>query len=146
MYFYCPGNYRWSYAVHLALRTGCQIGEIERHLGALKDDPGVTEEQWAKGWAAAAEEQQRHAADDLSRGYEISAGERLLRASIFHINAERQLPPSPEKEQSYADALDTFNRGAELAKLPFERVEVDSPTGSSRASSSRREGKCRRRR
>ena len=93
MYEYFAGNYRWSYAVHNALRCGAQIGEIDRALRDLRTTDEPSEDEWAAAWTGAAEAQERLARRDLVRGFRISAGERLLKASIFHITAERAARP-----------------------------------------------------
>jgi pimeloyl-ACP methyl ester carboxylesterase len=129
MYEYFPGNYRWSFAVHNALRCGAQIGEIDRALRGLLSQGDASDEDWAAAWTGAAEAQERLARRDLERGFRISAGERLLKASVFHIAAERQLDRGERKAAAYRKSLDTYRQGAELAELGIERVEVDSPDG-----------------
>ena len=129
MYEYFAGNYRWSFAVHNALRCGAQIGEIDRALRDLRTTDEPSEDDWAAAWTGAAEAQERLARRDLDRGFRISAGERLLKASVFHITAERQLDRGERKAAAYRNSLDCYARGSELAELGFERVEVDSPDG-----------------
>ena len=129
MYEYFPGNYRWSFAVHLALRCGAQIGEIDRSLRPLLAQEHPSDEDWSTAWTRAAEEQEGLAEKDLERGFRISAGKRLLKAFVFHINAERQIERGERKTAAYRRSLDAYQRGAELAELGYERIEVDSPDG-----------------
>jgi dienelactone hydrolase len=129
VYEYFPGNYRWSFAVHNALRCGGQIGEIDRALRPLRDAAEPSAADWGEAWAGAGEEQVRKAEADLERGFAISAGERFLRASVYFIAGERQMPHGERRSEVYRLSLDTFQRGVELAGLPWERVEIDSPDG-----------------
>lgn len=131
MYFYFPGNYTWSFAVHLALRCGGQIGELDRHLRGLREKgDAATASEWLEAWAGLAHQMEELGDRELAEGNEIAAGERYLRASVYHVNAERQLrPDDPRKLESYKECLATFEKGYKLARMPFERVEVDSPDG-----------------
>lgn len=128
MFYYFPGNYTWSSAVNLALMSGASLGELDRGLSALKGaEPD--NEAWGKAWAALATQLEAQAADDLRYGYQRSAGARYLRSSVYHASGERQIPPGPEKSESYRAALDAFAKAAEYLPLGIERVEVDSPDG-----------------
>lgn len=131
MYFYFPGNYTWSFAVHLALRCGGQIGEIDRFLARVRDNgEAATADEWFDAWTALARQMESLGDRELAEGNRIAAGERYLRASVYHITAERQIEPGkPKKLESYRDCLAAFDKGYRLAELPFERVEVNSPDG-----------------
>jgi pimeloyl-ACP methyl ester carboxylesterase len=129
VFYYFPGNYTWSLAVHTALRCGAQIGEIDRGCSKLREMSDPSPEDWVQAWTSIAEQQESLAADDLARGYELSAGDRLVRASIYHIMAERQMPLGERKSECYRRFLDAFTRGITLAKLPWERIEVQIPEG-----------------
>ncbi len=129
MFHYFPGRYTWSLAVHTSLRLGAQIGEIDRGCRHLLEMEDPTADDWADAWESIASQQVELAERDLERGYRISAGERLLRASIYQIQAERQVPPGELKTKLYTEHLATFSRAVELTGLPFERVEVPSPDG-----------------
>jgi dienelactone hydrolase len=126
---YFPGNYRWSMAVLGALRSGAVIGELDQSLRKLREASDPTDEDWASAWADAGDQQVALAAQDVDRGFEISAGERLLRATLYYLQGERQLAPGGKKSEAYRRGLDSFEQGVRLAHLPFERVEVDSPDG-----------------
>jgi pimeloyl-ACP methyl ester carboxylesterase len=129
VYYYFPGNYTWSLAVHTALRCGAQIGEIDRGCSKLREMADPTAEDWVEAWTSIAEQQESLAAEDLARGYEIGAGDRLQRASIYHIMAERQMQPGDRKSECYRRFLDAFGRAIRLSKLPWERIEVQIPEG-----------------
>jgi dienelactone hydrolase len=125
---YFPKNYMWSSALMLSLTAGGDLGQIDRHLGPLRDaepDP----EAWTKAWDSAGAEQAECAEQDLRRGYRRSAVARYLRASTYHLTGERQTPPGSAKTNSYQHALTAFAKAAELMPRPLERVEIDSPDG-----------------
>lgn len=128
MFYYFPGNYTWSSAFNLALMSGATLGELHRGLAALAEgEPDNA--AWAKAWAAMAAQLEEQAAADLREGRRRSAGARFLRASVYHASGERQIPPGPEKLESYRAGLEDFARAAECIPLRIERVEVDSPDG-----------------
>jgi len=76
-----------------------------------------------------ARQQEDLAALDIARGHTRGAGARYLRAAIYRLCGERQLPPGSEKAASYQAALDAFTKAMGLMPLPLERVEIDSPDG-----------------
>jgi hypothetical protein len=59
-------------------------------------------------WDNAAAEQEEHAKQDLAQGFPRSACARYLRASTYYLTGERQTPPGPAKDHSYAAALHSF--------------------------------------
>ena len=130
MFEYFPGNYTWSSAFNLALMAGGEVGEMHRWLAPLRDsDSEPDPAAWAAAWADMARQQEELAADDVNRGYRTSAGRRYLRASVYHASGERQIPPGPEKSESYRATLGAFATALELTPLPLERLEFDSPDG-----------------
>lgn len=68
MFYYFPGNYRWSSAFTLALMAGGHLNQMHRWLAPLRDtgpEPDTT--AWAKAWDCMGEEQSRHAAAERAR-------------------------------------------------------------------------------
>jgi dienelactone hydrolase len=124
-----PGDRTWSSTVNLALMAGGSIGDIQRWLGPLRDDPGAGLESWAAAWSGMAHQQEALAAADLRDGHLSAAGTRYLRASVYHAAGQRQVPPGPTKSESYAAALQAFGNAIECATLPVTRIHVDSPDG-----------------
>ena len=128
LFSYFEDNYSWSSAFVLGLMAGGQLGEMHRWLAPLRNsEPDVG--AWGKAWAGMAQQQEDLAAVDVRAGHHRSAGARYLRASMYRLSGERQLPPGPVKSKSYQAALDAFGRAVELMPLPLERIEVDSPDG-----------------
>jgi cephalosporin-C deacetylase-like acetyl esterase len=129
MFFYFPNNYTWSSAVYLALMAGGQLGEIDGRLSALRDvEP--TPEGWNGAGRRLADRLESDAIADLAKGYSRSAGTRYLRACMYRLHGERQVPPGAEKIETYRVALRSFRRAIEHTPLELERVEIDSPDGS----------------
>jgi dienelactone hydrolase len=130
MFRYFPGSYVWSSAFTLALMAGGQLNQMDRWLEPLRDaGPEPDPEVWTKAWDSMAEEQSRHAAEDLAEGYVHAASARYFRAATYHLTGERQTPPGPAKTHSYQAALAAFAKGVEHMPHPLERVEIDSPDG-----------------
>jgi dienelactone hydrolase len=129
MFLYFPNNYRWSAAVDLALMAGGQLGEFDRQLAPLRNvEP--TPEAWNGAWKRLADRLESDAVADLARGYSRSAGVRFLRASMYRLHGERQVPPGTEKIDAYRDALYAFGKAIEHTPLELERVEIESPDDS----------------
>jgi dienelactone hydrolase len=128
MFTYFPGSYTYSSAFVLGLMAGGQFGEMHRWLAPLREaEP--TPEAWNKALAGAADQQEKLAEVDVKEGHRRSAGARYLRAAIYRLSGERQLPPGPAKSGSYRAALNAFQNAVELTPLPVERIEVESPDG-----------------
>ena len=76
-------------------------------------------------WVRMADKLAGLAGEDEAQGRLFSAGEKLKRASLYYAVAERmQGHRAPGREQTYAKALDTFERGTRLAKDNVERVAI----------------------
>lgn len=128
MFEYFPGNYTWSSAVNLSLMCGGQLGEMHRHLQPLlgrEPDAGA----WLKAWQDMAEQLEELAAADVAADRRISAGERYLRACLYHGSGERQVPVGAAKTESYLRSVAAFDKAVELAELPLRRLDIDSPDG-----------------
>jgi alpha-beta hydrolase superfamily lysophospholipase len=128
MFEYFPGNYTWSMSCHLAMMSGGELGEMHRWLAPLRESK-PSAERWFDAWTNMAQEQERLAAAEFGLGFAMGAGDRYIRASVYHQIAERQTAPGPEKSQSYAASLSAFEKGVRHGSLPVERVEIPSPDG-----------------
>jgi cephalosporin-C deacetylase-like acetyl esterase len=129
MFSYFEDNYTWSSAVNLALMAGGEVGQMDQFLHPLRHKATAAAEDWANAWDAMAKHQTNLAAEDVAQGHRQSASARYLRASIYHLTGERQIPPGPSKTQLYTSALSTFTRAIPLMPYPLQRVEVPSPDG-----------------
>ena len=129
MFEYFRGNYVWNLATNLTLGAGGLIGEIDGVARALveaglrNDDPA--QEAWLQGFLRLAGHVAAQAKADEERGNLISAGRKLLRASMYYFAAERQAHPAdPRKPMLYRQMLDCFRSGASWRREPLEWVEV----------------------
>ncbi|WP_226635023.1 alpha/beta hydrolase family protein [Novosphingobium profundi] len=123
-------NYVWNLSVAIALENGGRIGEIMDIVDPLLakaeagEDAGTAE--FMREWVAMGNKLMSLAEEDLERDRAFSAGEKLKRACIYFLTGERmQAHGSAGREETYAKALDCFQRGTSLAKDPVERVEID---------------------
>jgi dienelactone hydrolase len=129
MFKYFPTNYVWNLAVDLAIEMGARIGEIESmcaplHEAAKQPDAAGTR-AFLESWVKLADRLADLAVDDLSRERLLSAGEKLLRASIYLGTAERmQGHGAPGREALYMRYQQLFRRGLELTRANCERVEI----------------------
>jgi len=131
---YFPTNYVWNLSVDLALEMGARIGEIEvmcaplQEAAARSDDEGTR--AFLESWVAMGDKLCTLAQEDESLGRHLSAGEKLSRAAIYFLTAERmQAHGAPGRAALYARMLDVFQRGILLARENCERVEIPYESG-----------------
>ena len=128
LFEYFP-NYIWNLSVAIAMESGAQIGEIVDMCQPIRDaaangaDAGTP--QFMAQWAAMGDKLIELAAEDEAKGRLFSASDKLERASLYLITAERmQGHGHPGRAATYGKALDTFERSTDLGKLNRERVEI----------------------
>jgi dienelactone hydrolase len=128
LFEYFP-NYIWNLSVAMALESGAQIGEIVDMCQPIRDaaasgaDAGTP--QFMAQWVAIADRLIELADEDDARGRGFSASNKLERASLYLLVAERmQGHGHPGRRDTYAKALAAFERSTKLGRLPRERVEI----------------------
>ncbi|HKT86047.1 MAG TPA: alpha/beta fold hydrolase [Novosphingobium sp.] len=133
LFEYFP-NYIWNLSVAIALESGGQIGEIVDMCKPIKDaaangaDAGTL--QFMAQWAAMGDKLIEMAGEDEARGRLFSASNKLERASLYLVTAERmQGHGHPGREGTYARARDAFDKSTALGKLNRERVEIPLDRG-----------------
>ena len=133
LFEYFP-NYIWNLSVAMALESGGKIGEIVDMCRPLLDaaasgaDAGTP--QFMAQWVAKADTLIELAAEDEARGRNFSASDKLERAALYLLVAERmQRQGSVGREETYARARDAFDRSTVLGKLLRERVEIPLAQG-----------------
>lgn len=130
MFEYFPGNYSHSQAVNFALRSGLQMGEIERAVGLLaRIGRPPNEAEWYAAWRRFAEHEMDYAADEEAAGYRMASGERYLRAAVGLYLAQLRISDRAERGRCLDEHWATFRKGAELSRFGYEYVEVDSADG-----------------
>jgi dienelactone hydrolase len=129
MFKYFPTNYVWNLSVNLAIEMGARIGEIEAMCAPLQEAAKAPDAAGTKAfretWVKMADQLCELADEDLARGRQISAGEKLRRASAYLITAERlQAHDAPGRIDLYRRELALFEQGMRLMGEPVQRVEI----------------------
>lgn len=144
LFEYFP-NYIWNLSVAIAMESGGQLGEIMDMCQPIKDaaasgaDAGTP--QFMKQWAAMGDKLIALADEDIEKGRSFSASNKLERASLYLITAERmQGHGHPGRPETYAKARTAFDRSTEVGSLNRERVEVPLGEGTMPALFSRAPG------
>lgn len=144
LFEYFP-NYIWNLSVAIAMESGAQIGEIVDMCQPIRDaaangaDAGTP--QFMAQWAAMGEKLIELADEDEAKGRGLSASNKLERASLYLITAERmQGHGHPGREATYARAREVFDRSTLLGKINRERVEIPLAKGMMPALYTRAEG------
>lgn len=147
LFEYFP-NYIWNLSVAMALESGAKIGEIVDMCQPIRDaaaggaDAGTP--QFMAQWVAQADRLIELADEDDARGRGFSASDKLERAALYLLVAERmQAQSSPGRTETYAKALAGFERSTALGKLNRERVEVPLANGTMPALFTRASGEGR---
>ena len=143
LFEYFP-NYIWNLSVAIAVESGGQIGEIIDMCAPIREaaasgDAGTAD--FMRQWVMVADKLLGLAAEDEARGRGFSASDKLERASLYLLVAERmQQQGSPGREETYARALAAFAKSTELGGLNRQRVEIPLAKGSMSALFTRGEG------
>ncbi len=144
LFEYFP-NYIWNLSVAIALESGGRIGEIVDMCQPIKDaaasgsDAGTP--QFMAKWVEMGDKLIGLADEDEAAGRGFSASDKLERASLYLLVAERmQGHGHPGRAETYARALDTFARSTRLGSINRERVEIPLSTGTMPALYTRAEG------
>jgi pimeloyl-ACP methyl ester carboxylesterase len=123
-------NFLWSNAT-LILKGMAPYGtvsleEIDRCCERLRARQGEADrgKAWFEEWRALGDQIEKQGDAALVRGGKMSAGDYYLRAGIYHYNAERFIPPSPEKKAQCAHAYKVWHQGIRLRHPNVEFVEV----------------------
>ncbi len=132
LFEYFP-NYIWNLSVAMALESGGKIGEIVDMCAPIREaaergDAGTPD--FMRQWVATAQALLELAAEDEDRGRGFSASDKLERASLYLLVAERmQQQGSTGREETYRNALAAFERSTRLGSLNRERVEIPLSQG-----------------
>jgi dienelactone hydrolase len=139
-------NYIWNLSVAIALQSGGQIGEIVDMCQPLRDaavrDADTGTQQFMAQWMAMAERIIGLAEEDEKRDRAFSASDKLERAALYLLVAERmQAQGSAGRQATYARARAAFDKSTNLAHLNRERVEIALSAGTMPALYTRAEGR-----
>ena len=133
LFEYFP-NYIWNLSISIAMENGGKIGEIIDMCEPIKDaanngaDAGTP--QFLEEWVKMADKLAGLAAEDEEQGRLFSAGNKLKRASIYYVTAERmQGLGHPGRKETYQMALNAFSKGTAYVKDNIQRVEIPYTNG-----------------
>ena len=129
MFEYFPTNYPWSMATVMAVNAGGVISEIDEVLSNLRDIAGANDDKanlaWHDAWSKLGERNKRLAEEDATLNFNVSSGEKFLRAACYFMTAERMCKSnSPLRLKTYKQMLDCFNLGVKSLRDPVTRVEI----------------------
>jgi dienelactone hydrolase len=127
LFEYFP-NYVWNLSVAMALESGGRIGEIVDMCAPIREaaasgDAGTAE--FMAQWVKVADKLVELAEEDEAKGRGFSASDKLERAALYLLVAERmQQQGSAGREDTYARARAAFDRSTRLGALSRQRVEI----------------------
>lgn len=128
-------NYIWNLSLAMAMESGGQIGEIVDMCQPLRDaakagaDAGTP--AFMAQWVRQADTLLELAAEDEARGCAYSASNKLERAALYLLVAERmQAQDSPGRMATYVRAGEAFERSTRLGGIARERVVIPLDHGS----------------
>lgn len=144
LFEYFP-NYVWNLSVAMALESGARIGEIIdmclplREAALAGSDAGTP--QFMAQWVRVANTLMELADEDESAGRGYSASNKLERAALYLLVAERmQAQGSAGRLDTYLRARAAFDRSTRLGRLNRERVEIPLQQGTMSALLTRASG------
>lgn len=133
LFEYFP-NYIWNLSVAIALESGGRIGEIVDMCQPIRDaaangaDAGTP--MFMKAWVEMGDRLLELAGEDEAKGRAFSASNKLERAALYLLVAERmQGHGAPGRKGTYARAREAFDRSTHLGRINRERVEIPLDTG-----------------
>jgi dienelactone hydrolase len=126
---YFPNNYVWNLSLAIAMASGAEIGELMDMCKPLRDaatrgaDAGTAE--FLAKWVKTADKLIELAQEDQDRGRAFSASNKLQRAALYLITAERmQGQGHPQRAATFAKAQSCFRDSIQLGRLNCERMEI----------------------
>lgn len=134
MFDYFPNNYVWNLSLNLALAAGGKMGEIDIGCRSILDKAtqgaDVGTEAFFDAWSDMGDQLVALAKADEVAGRYFSAGEKLGRAAIYFLTAERMVShTSAARKALYARMLESFQLYLTLTRQPTERVEIPYENG-----------------
>lgn len=129
MFQFFPGNYVWNTATSMAIAMGGHVMEIDEACRPLNEaaqrNDGAAQEEFFQSWGRLGERIEKLADADRAAGNAFAAGRKYLRATAYHMMAERMLHPfDPRRAARYRRMLECFRAGATLRREPVEFVEI----------------------
>lgn len=128
LFEYFP-NYVWNLSLSIAMQSGAELGEIIDMSKPLLEKAQSGEDagtgEFLKEWMKKAEDLLEMASEDEANERLFSAADKLRRASLYLLTAERmQGHGHPGREETFARALKAFDTYVSYNGENCERVEV----------------------
>ncbi len=128
LFEYFP-NYVWNLSLSIAMQSGAELGEIIDMSKPLLEKAQAGEDagtgEFLQEWMKKAETLIELAKEDEDRNRLYSAADKLRRASLYLLTAERmQGHGHPGRKETFARALDAFDKYVRYNGENCERVEV----------------------
>ena len=123
-------NFLWSNATliikGMAPYGVVSLGEIDQVCEKLRTREAEPDrgKAWKEEWSAMGALLEKRGDEALAKGHKVTAGDYYLRAGIYHYNAERFIPPGPEKKEQGARAYKAWHQGIRLRYPKVEFIEV----------------------
>lgn len=128
LFEYFP-NYVWNLSLSIAIQSGGELGEIIDMCKPLLDKAQKGEDAgtgaFLAEWMKKADDLVDMAAEDEAKGRLFSAADKLRRASLYLLTAERmQGHGHPGRKETFTRALAAFDRYRLWGRENCERVEI----------------------
>ena len=132
LFEYFP-NYIWNLSVAMALESGGKIGEIVDMCAPIREAAergDAATPDFMRQWVRVADTLVELADEDEARGRGFSASDKIERAALYLLVAERmQQQGSAGREETYARAREAFDRSTRLGSINRRRVEIALAAG-----------------
>ncbi|MFT6606222.1 MAG: pimeloyl-ACP methyl ester carboxylesterase [Halocynthiibacter sp.] len=128
LFEYFP-NYVWNLSVSIAVASGAELGEIMDMCQPLLEKAKAGEDAgtaaFMEQWVLQADKLSELAGEDEALGRTLSASEKLRRAALYYLTAERmQGHGHPGRQATYAKGRAAFDKYTDFGKINAERVEI----------------------
>ncbi|MCI0509659.1 alpha/beta hydrolase family protein DUF1100 [Chromohalobacter marismortui] len=128
LFDYFP-NYVWNLSVAIAMESGAKLGEImdmcQPLLEASAEGEDIGTQAFMQAWVRKADQLVSLADEDSASGRGFSASDKLHRASLYYLIAERmQAQGSENRLATFHKGRKTFDDGARLGTLNVARHEI----------------------
>ncbi|MFG6138049.1 alpha/beta hydrolase family protein [Halomonas sp. B23F22_10] len=128
LFNYFP-NYVWNLSVAIAMESGAKLGDImdmcQPLLEASTEGEDVGTQEFMREWVRKADQLVSLANEDTARNHGFSASDKLHRASLYYLIAERmQTQGSRDRLETFLKGRKAFDEGARLGSLNVTRHEI----------------------
>lgn len=128
LFNYFP-NYVWNLSIAIAMESGAKLGEImdmcQPLLDAAEDGEDLGTDTFMQEWVRVADQLVSLADEDKAKGCGFSASDKLHRASLYYLIAERmQAQGSQGRMETFLKGRRSFDEGVTLGNFNAIRHEI----------------------